>query len=374
MSLVLDGQFLGVGRIVDDIHLAANKGKTDLVLLAIEADAAGFIDLALLAVQEGVGDNIGVQKPDRPAVAVVGSHWAQVVLQGGVGPVLVALLQPDPEQLVEPVQILRLFQGGLGQELIYHLMVLLDLALGLRGERTCEQKFDTHLGACPAHPLVAILLSVVKERGLGRPELADGLVETILDDYLIQGGIELPMHHGSCVIIGEGHQVDLFLGAVLTDRQIRPELDVAGPKLVAVPSLKPPDRPAAGLGVDFHLPGAVASFHQLILQGAAPDLPRGDQSFPLQDLNDLGHATPRHFTAQQDSLVQDLGRDGLPAPVRVPVSWLETGESLRLVAGQVPAHGALGYACLFTDLILDLSRPGDVQAFRQQRRQQLHPL
>ncbi len=81
------------------------------------------------------------------------------------------------------------------------------------------------------------------------------------------------------------------------------------PELIAVLFLVPPGL-HTGRGIHLHVPGAVTPLGNFLLLGTALNLAWFSQSFPFEDLDDLGHATAGYFAAQKYRLLNDVGRYG----------------------------------------------------------------
>ena len=77
------------------------------------------------------------------------------------------------------------------------------------------------------HLFRRILAPVIKIDGFRHAIARNRLAQGMLDDDLIQCGIESGIHHITAGIVDEGDQIGLLFGAFWTDGQIRSIFNVA---------------------------------------------------------------------------------------------------------------------------------------------------
>ena len=129
---------LGGHGVVGDLHFGPDQRRLRLVLPALEADAPAFVNLALLVVEERLGDDAGVEEHERPAVAVELLHGGDPLLRdrhaqaliilpdAAVGLLVVVFLDEDPPIAVQLIQRADLLCLRLGQEGVADLVEFLN--------------------------------------------------------------------------------------------------------------------------------------------------------------------------------------------------------------------------------------------------------
>ena len=131
MTHALQRQHAGIFRVVDNLDCGTDKGKARLILLAGKVDAPGLVHLAVLAVQKGVGHDVRFQEAQGFGVlleCLVRRDTLAFLPEGTVRPVLVALFQPDLEQVIERINCLGGLQTSFREKLVDRTIESLDLS------------------------------------------------------------------------------------------------------------------------------------------------------------------------------------------------------------------------------------------------------
>jgi hypothetical protein len=159
---------------------------------------------------------------------------------------LITFGEPYVEEGVQLIQRLRSLNRYFAKKTVYDTIEPLNLAFGFGCIGLCISEANAEFGTCARHAFGTKLFAVVEIHRLGYAVQLDGVPKAVFHNRLIKCRIEGSVQYIARGIVDEGNKVHLFVCATITDRQIRAELNVSLPQLIALLVLKASGRVLLG--------------------------------------------------------------------------------------------------------------------------------